>query len=296
MVAVPLVGTENGSKEAFDAEWRMALENDDPRWLSYPSDPAITQIELFEAVKARQVDAVLARAGIAGGRALEYACGSGGMSAYFGRRGFEVTALDISRYALRLTDRNRALRGVPAAAVGLVASDVFQLPFPDGVFDVVMSYGLLEHFTPESLQLLLRETNRVLRPGGVHIVDIIHGRVSIRTVGSLLNFLASSAVQTAKGRASRIPELYRSYFQHYYENTLGPREYAQLLSLAGLRDVQVDTCRPFPQLAVQGAAEHAYVALLKALMPVWQLYDARSLPLLSSLGSMYLAYGVKELA
>jgi ubiquinone/menaquinone biosynthesis C-methylase UbiE len=296
MVAVPLAGTENGSKEAFDAEWRLALENDDPRWLSYPSDPARTQIELFESVKARQVDAVLARAGISGGRVLEYACGSGGMSAYFGRRGFEVTALDISRYALRLTDRNRAIRGVPASAVGLVASDVFRLPFADGVYDVVMSYGLLEHFTPEALQLLLRETNRVLRPGGVHIVDIIHGRASVRTAGTWLNFLASSAVQLTRGNAGGIAALYRSYFQHYYENNLGPREYAQLLSLAGLSDVQVDTCRPFPQLAVQGAAERAYVALLKALMPVWQLYDERSLPLLSRLGSMYLAYGVKELA
>jgi SAM-dependent methyltransferase len=40
-------------------------------------------------------------------------------------------------------------------------------PFPDSHFDVVYSSHVLEHFTPEQVKFLLKESWRVLKPGGI---------------------------------------------------------------------------------------------------------------------------------
>lgn len=42
-----------------------------------------------------------------------------------------------------------------------------RLPFDDGTFDVVYSSHVLEHFSPETAEALLRECHRVLKPGGI---------------------------------------------------------------------------------------------------------------------------------
>jgi O-antigen/teichoic acid export membrane protein/ubiquinone/menaquinone biosynthesis C-methylase UbiE len=65
-----------------------------------------------------------------------------------------VTGIDISLTTLR------------AARTG-IGADVRQLPFGDGVFDVVVSNSTLDHFeTEQELTGSLRELRRVLRPGG----------------------------------------------------------------------------------------------------------------------------------
>ncbi len=48
--------------------------------------------------------------------------------------------------------------------------DAFDTPFTDGYFDMVFHQGLLEHFT-DPLPLL-KENLRILRPGGILIVDV----------------------------------------------------------------------------------------------------------------------------
>jgi len=54
--------------------------------------------------------------------------------------------------------------------VGLVRADGARLPFRDATFSVVFSQGLLEHFSaPEPY---LQEQFRVLRPGGILLVDV----------------------------------------------------------------------------------------------------------------------------
>ena len=51
-----------------------------------------------------------------------------------------------------------------------VCGDGLNLPFPDGVIDIVFHQGLLEHFRDP--MPLLEENARVVRPGGHLLVDV----------------------------------------------------------------------------------------------------------------------------
>ena len=71
--------------------------------------------------------------------------------------------LDFSRRAVTL-----AHRATPAAA--WVQGDGTSLPFQDGAFDRVFSFGSLEHFL--DLHRGLGEAFRVLKPGGLAVVVV----------------------------------------------------------------------------------------------------------------------------
>src|SRR5689334_15805844 len=51
-----------------------------------------------------------------------------------------------------------------------VASDAARMPFPPGVFDVVVSNHSLEHFV--ELEATLREVARVMHPGGTLYIAV----------------------------------------------------------------------------------------------------------------------------
>jgi SAM-dependent methyltransferase len=78
-----------------------------------------------------------------------------------------AVAMDLSCEAMAVAQRYAAEMGV---SVELLAGDLRTLPFADGEFDLVFSQGVLEHFA-DPLPCV-REQTRVLRPGGVLLVDV----------------------------------------------------------------------------------------------------------------------------
>lgn len=102
-------------------------------------------------------------------RVLEVGAGTGRDSVELANLGARVFQLDYSMNALRLA-RDVASRA--GAQIRLLGGDALALPFPDGSFDVALHQGLLEHFrTPEAARLLA-ENVRVLKPGGLLLVDV----------------------------------------------------------------------------------------------------------------------------
>ena len=100
-----------------------------------------------------------------GARVLEVGAGSGRDSLELVRRGAQVHVLDYTPSALRLIARQPG-----GERLARVCGDAFHMPFADGTFDAVFHQGLLEHFrTPLDL---LRENARVLKRGGVLLVDV----------------------------------------------------------------------------------------------------------------------------
>ena len=100
-------------------------------------------------------------------RVLEVGVGKGNESLVIAAAGAAVVGLDYSRAALALLDRRSSGQG---STLELVEADARVLPFQDGAFDLVFSQGVLEHFRDPTSAL--REQRRVLRPGGVIVVEV----------------------------------------------------------------------------------------------------------------------------
>jgi ubiquinone/menaquinone biosynthesis C-methylase UbiE len=99
------------------------------------------------------------------GRALDAACGTGRHARELVRLGHEVFGIDITPEMLRRAEEN-----VPQAEFRM--GDLRQVPAGDGDFDVVVCALALAHL-PE-LDAGVGELARVLRPGGMLIVSVLH--------------------------------------------------------------------------------------------------------------------------
>jgi SAM-dependent methyltransferase len=91
---------------------------------------------------------------------LEIACGTGRLS------DFASVASDASRESLKVA-RSRHV------TLPLVAADATRLPFADGAFDAVFGFHLLMHLDLASVSAVIAEASRLLRPGGVLIIDVV---------------------------------------------------------------------------------------------------------------------------
>jgi SAM-dependent methyltransferase len=113
------------------------------------------------AILFRLLDPLLSSRRIA--RVLEAGCGTG----YFSRlmqqeRGWGVVPLDISAEGLKYAHAMGVERPVQA--------DLSKLPFPGGVFDMVMSVDVLPHLPRGAEEAAMGELTRVLARGGLLVV------------------------------------------------------------------------------------------------------------------------------
>lgn len=99
--------------------------------------------------------------GARGKRLLEIGVGLGTDFIRFVRAGAVATGVDLTQHAVELVQRRLALEGL---AADVRTADAENLPFEDGSFDRVYSWGVLHH-TPDTSRSI-SEAVRVLRPGG----------------------------------------------------------------------------------------------------------------------------------
>lgn len=115
------------------------------------------------------IDNLLKATDVRGKRILEVGAGSGRDSIRLAGLGAEVYVLDYVPESLQVVAEQ-----AKAAEVELqcVQGDALDLPFEDDFFDAVFHQGLLEHFRTPRDEDLLRENFRVLKPGGLVVVDV----------------------------------------------------------------------------------------------------------------------------
>ena len=287
-----------GSSNEFDEDWRKALSSSDSRYLIYPSRDSQRQADLIEWIKAQQIEAILKEAHIHSGRVLEYGAGAAGISLYLAERGHDAHICDLSPYALQVAQRNQATHANEVSLTSAIVANTLQLPYATNSFDVVMSYGLLEHFELASLHQLLDETIRVLRPGGLFVADIVPGpeRFNVRTLGMMVNYIASAGMHLLTGKWHQLPSLYQQYFEHYYESSYDSQRWTQILNEHDIEQVKVDVCRPFPPLAVSGLLENVYTNIMRRFLPFHQRFDGANNWFTTRWGWMYLASARKQVA
>ncbi len=105
----------------------------------------------------------------AGKTLLDIGCNWGRWTIGAARGGYDPIGIDPSFEAIVAARRiAKQLRVHAHYAV----ADARRLPFADGSFDVVFSYGVLQHFSKADVSLSAREIARVVAPGGYSWVQM----------------------------------------------------------------------------------------------------------------------------
>lgn len=106
-----------------------------------------------------------------GKRLLEVGVGMGADFVRWARAGADAVGVDLTERAVEITRARLDEEGLRA---DVRTADAESLPFPDGEFDIVYSWGVLHH-TPNPRRAL-HEVQRVLAPGGQLKLMLYHRR------------------------------------------------------------------------------------------------------------------------
>lgn len=141
------------------AEWNSRYnERDTAMWSGRPNGRLVAEV-----------------AGLTPGRALDLGCGEGADARWLARRGWVVTAIDISEVAVA---RARAAGELAGTTVEWICGDALQAPVPPRSFDLVsLQYPALPRAAGEPAVQAWLDT---VRPGGLllavyHDLDGEHG-------------------------------------------------------------------------------------------------------------------------
>jgi 2-polyprenyl-6-hydroxyphenyl methylase/3-demethylubiquinone-9 3-methyltransferase len=207
--------------------------------------------------------AVLDRIGLdpAGLRALDIGCGGGFMAEEFARLGCRVVGVDPSPVSIR-TARQHAESS--ALKIGYAVATGEQLPLDRESFDLAYCCDVLEHVS--NLDLVIKETARVLKPGGLYLFDTIN-----RTTASKV--LAVKVLQD--WRLTRVVDTQL----HSWEMFIKPTELEEILRRHALRLGEITGLGPRSNKAallwnfVQARRGRITFGRLSKLMDVGQVKD-----------------------
>lgn len=101
---------------------------------------------------------------------LDVGCNWGRWTIAAARAGYRAVGIDPSFEAIVAARRIAAQLGVEGARY--VVADARRLPFADEAFDVVFSYGVLQHFSKSDVAVSADEIRRVTRRGGYSWVQM----------------------------------------------------------------------------------------------------------------------------
>ena len=150
----------------FDEEWRARFQRFGTRYEAehevsgWSMEGLERRLELFRSL--------LGPLGVpAGSLVLELGCGAGTYVRYLSGLGHRAIGVDYAVPSLA-----RAVERDPAHSGHYVAADGYELPFPARCFDLVVCIGVLQ--ASGEPERLLHEVSRVLRPGGLLIVEALN--------------------------------------------------------------------------------------------------------------------------
>ena len=108
---------------------------------------------------------------VKGLKVIEIGAGTGRTSIELARRGAHVTILDISEQSLELARKfARKTDSSTRKRISYILADALSPGLQPESFDILFHQGLLEHF--RSPYPLLDANNRLLKPGGLIVVDV----------------------------------------------------------------------------------------------------------------------------
>ena len=121
---------------------------------------------LYDRVEKQAMDRLLPDAG-KGKRLLDVGCGTGHWSAYFARKGFDVTGVDISEQMIRVAQAKDNFGG------RFQVADAQNLPFADDQFDVAAAVTVIE-FAAHPTRLLAEMARCVKKRTGTLVIGTLN--------------------------------------------------------------------------------------------------------------------------
>jgi ubiquinone/menaquinone biosynthesis C-methylase UbiE len=224
--------------------------------------------ELFECIKFQRLAEFFPNKPV---KTLEVGCGSGGVSLYFhNTRNYEVELVDLSDEALRFAEYNFSVNGRKPLHSVFRRADAVNLPYPGATFDLVMSFGLLEHFT--DIDKPISEQMRVLKPGGIFFSDIVTERFSVDTVTRLPGIVKKAARVVAHGKFSELPQVSK---EDFFENNYSFDRYLASIEKYGGTIQFARGNRPYPRSGNIPLISSALLNFYKSRLGqrIWENFD-----------------------
>jgi len=216
---------------SYDWHGELKLERFSKEWFDRIDERFIHSARLF-ATDQRPFDRIMPLDQLAGKRVLEIGCGMGLHSETMIRAGANLTAIDISPTSVEATTRRLQVKGLKGE---IIEGDAEKLPFPDGEFDFVWSWGVIHHSS--NTGRIVRQIARVLKPGGETRIMVYNreGRPAriafwwdhIAKLGFLKRSYEESLYRSTDGFSARFypPEqfedLFRTFFRDVHSEILG---------------------------------------------------------------------------
>ena len=119
-----------------------------------------------------------------GSRVLDLCCGAGRHSRALAGAGLNVVGIDLSSDLLKAARATEKKRVRARAEIEYIRADMRRLPLPDasvdGAISMFTSFGYFP--TDKQNERVLREVQRVLKPGAPFIMDYLNLRATLKTL------------------------------------------------------------------------------------------------------------------
>jgi SAM-dependent methyltransferase len=215
---------------SYDWAGEVKVARFSPQWFDAIDAKFLQGSRLF-ATQQQPFDRILPIAELRGARVLEIGCGMGLHTQTMVSAGADVTALDLTSLAVEATTRRLALKGLRAR---VLQCDAESLPFADGTFDFVWSWGVIHHSSRTAR--IVREIARVLSKDGECRVMVYNREGMVARISFLRDYVLKAGF------------LHRTFEETLYRSTDGfsarfyVREQFEDLFRAFFKDVTSEVC------------------------------------------------------
>jgi len=212
----------------------------------YRLEPYIPEFAGFDRVKGLKV--------------LEIGVGLGADHQRFAEAGADLYGIDLTPRAVEHTTRRLVAFELRST---LAIGDAESLPFADGTFDIVYSWGVLHH-SPDTPKAF-REVRRVLKPGA-------EARIMIYQKWSIVGLMLWVRYALMRLRPwTSMDEIYSRFLESPGTKAYTP-DGARTALLGGFTDIRIDTVLTHGDLLESGAGQRhrgVLLAIARQLWPRW---------------------------